>query len=238
MTTFNDLEIKIFADGANLDQIPKINKLNYIKGYTTNPSLMKNAGVTDYKEFAFKFMDLVGDAPVSFEVFADDVENMERQAIEISSWSKNIIIKIPITNSKGVSTKYLIKKLTDKNIACNITAIFTLKQILNILDFINKDTYCILSIFAGRIADTGIDPMPIFKDVKKIVESFNNIELLWASPRELLNIFQAEKSGCHIITAASDILNKIKLIDKNLDDYSLETVQMFYNDSLKAGYKL
>ena len=238
MKNLNDLNIKIFADGANLDKLNDYKNLDFIKGYTTNPSLMKNAGIVNYKDFALKFMELIGDVPVSFEVFADEMNEMELQASEISSWNKNIIIKVPITNSKGISTKNLIKDLTDKNISINVTAIFTLDQINEILDYINKNTYCILSIFAGRVADTGIDPIPIFAKAKNLVNNYKNIELLWASPRELLNIFQANDCGTDIITVSSSILDKFKYINNDLTQFSIETVKMFFEDSQKAGYKL
>ena len=238
MNTLNDLNINIYADGAEIEKLEEIKKLDFIKGFTTNPTLMKQAGIKNYKDFALKFTQIVGNYPVSFEVFSDDIAEMQKQAEEIASWNKNIIIKVPITNTKGESTKYLIKNLTDQEIPLNITAIFTINQINEVIDFINPKTYCILSIFAGRIADTGVDPVPLFKEIKKIVDIHSNIDLLWASPRELLNIFHANQSGADIITVHADILNKLKLINKDLNEYSIETVKMFYNDAQKAGFNI
>lgn len=228
--------IKIFADGANLKDIIELNKLPYVKGFTTNPSLMKKAGVSDYKDFALEVLKYVKDKPVSFEVFADEINEMEEQAKIISSWGKNINIKIPITNTKGFSTADLISKLANGGIMCNVTAIFNINQIKKILEKLNKDKSIILSVFAGRIADTGIDPVPVMEEIVNYSKSHYKAEILWASPRELINIYQADEVGCHIITVQKDILNKIKLIGKNLDEYSLETVKVFYKDANDAAF--
>ena len=238
MVNMNDLKIEVFADGADLASMLELNDNVNIRGFTTNPSLMKKAGVKDYKNFAIELSQKIQDKPLSFEVFADDINQMEDQAHEINSWGKNINVKIPITNTKGVSTNDLIWKLTSQNIKCNVTAIFTIEQVKNLLGFINKDTYTIISIFAGRIADTGIDPIPLMQEAVDLTKLKANIKILWASPRELLNIFHADDSGCHIITVPSDILKKMNLINKNLDEFSLETVKMFYDDARNVGYKI
>ena len=233
-----NLNIKIFADGADLQTFEKLNQNHIIKGFTTNPTLMRKAGIKNYKNFANEILDIVKTKPVSFEVFADDIKEMEDQALEISSWGKNVNIKIPITNTKKQTTKNLIENLSKKNITCNVTAIFTINQCLEILEVLNHTNSTILSIFAGRIADTGINPAPMMSKIVELSKSKPKVEILWASPRELLNLFQADEVGCHIITMANDLLDKILLINKDLDEYSLETVLMFYNDALKADYKI
>ena len=232
------LNIKIFADGADISTFESLNKNNLISGFTTNPTLMRKVGIKNYKNFAKEILDIVKEKPVSFEVFADDIDEMEEQAFEISSWGKNVNIKIPITNTKKISTKNLIEKLSKNKIICNITAIFTLDQCAHVLEILSTGTPAILSIFAGRIADTGIDPMPIMKEAVQLSKSKSSVEILWASPRELLNLIQANDIGCHIITMPNDLINKISLIGKDLDEYSLETVLMFYNDALKADFKI
>ena len=234
----DDLKIKIFADGADLESIKILNKKNYIKGFTTNPSLMKKAGIKDYKDFAIKLLSEIKDKPISFEVFSDDIAEMEKQAEEIASWGENVNVKIPITNTKKVSTTELIRKLSAKGITCNITAIFTISQMQDVVEVLDKTTPAILSIFAGRIADTGIDPEKIITDSIILAKSKPKSEILWASTRENLNIFQAEKVGCHIITVPHDLLKKISNIGKNLEEFSLETVHGFYADALSAGYKI
>ena len=230
--------ISIYADGADLKQILQLNKLDYIEGFTTNPTLMKLSGIKNYKKFAINLLAHIKNKPISFEVFADDIYEMERQAYEIATWGKNINIKIPITNTKGVSTKKLISKLSKDGIICNVTAIFTKKQLYDLMTEIKKQSHIILSVFAGRIADTGVDPEPILKQCSKILKKFPNSKLLWASTREVFNIFQAARSGCQIITVPNDILLKLNNIKKNLNTFSIETVKMFYNDAQKAGYKI
>ncbi|MDA8537844.1 transaldolase [Candidatus Pelagibacter bacterium] len=234
----NDLSIKIFADGADLISIKKLNMNKDISGFTTNPSLMKKAGVLDYKKFCQDVLKITKNKPVSFEIFSDDLDEMYDQAKEIASWGKSIFVKIPITNSKGEKTSGLIKKLLEKNIKCNVTAILTIKQVEEIYEISNTKTEVIISIFAGRIADTGINPIPLMSEAVKICKDKKNIEILWASTRELINIFQANEINCQIITVPHDILKKTSLIGKNLDDLSLETVQMFLNDATKAGFKI
>lgn len=230
--------IKIFADGADLNSINKLNKNPIISGFTTNPTLMKSAGITNYKEFALSVLNNIKDKPISFEVFADDINEMKKQAIEIASWAENVNVKIPITNTKKESTVDLISELTQEGITCNVTAIFTTKQVKDLLLNLNKTSKVIISVFAGRIADTGIDPIEIMSESSKIIKDYENAELLWASPREILNIFQAISSNCDIITVPDNLLSKLNNIGKNLEDFSLETVKMFYNDAIKAGYSI
>ncbi len=209
-----------------------------ISGFTTNPSLMKKAGVTDYKKFCQDVLKITKDKPVSFEIFSDDLDKMYDQANEIASWGKSIFVKIPITNSKGEKTSGLIKKLLENKVKCNVTAILTIQQVKEIYEISNFETEVIISIFAGRIADTGIDPIPMMTEAVNICKTKKNIEILWASTRELINIYQANQINCQIITVPHDILKKIPLIGKNLDDLSLETVQTFLNDATKAGFKI
>ena len=238
MTDIQKLKIKIFADGADFESINKLNTKNYIKGFTTNPSLMKKAGIKDYKEFALKILSKIKDKPISFEVFSDDLIEMEKQAMEIASWGKNVNVKIPVTNTKKESTTEIIERLSNQGIECNITAIFTVNQLKNIVQVLNKNTPAILSVFAGRIADTGIDPENIMAECVQASKSKPKSEILWASTRELVNIFQADKIGCQIITVPHEILSKIDSIGKNLDDYSLDTVKSFYKDAVAAGFKI
>jgi len=238
MNKLKNLNIKIFADGADLVSIEKLNMDQNISGFTTNPSLMKKAGVTDYKKFCQDVLKITKDKPVSFEIFSDDLDQMYDQANEIASWGKSIFVKIPITNSKGEKTSGLIKKLLENKVKCNVTAILTIQQVKEIYEISNFETEVIISIFAGRIADTGIDPIPMMTEAVNICKTKKNIEILWASTRELINIYQANQINCQIITVPHDILKKIPLIGKNLDDLSLETVQMFLNDATKAGFKI
>ena len=238
MNKLKDLNIKIFADGADLFSIENLNMNKDISGFTTNPSLMKKAGVTDYKKFCQDVLKITKDKPVSFEIFSDDLDEMYDQANEIASWGKSIFVKIPITNSKGEKTSGLIKKLLENKIKCNVTAILTIQQVKEIYEISNSETDVIISIFAGRIADTGIDPILMMSEAVNICKTKKNIEILWASTRELINIFQANQINCQIITVPHDILKKISLIGKNLEDLSLETVQMFLTDATKAGYKI
>ena len=232
------MKIKIFADGADKDSILDMNNNSIIEGFTTNPTLMRKAGINDYEEFAKDILKLVIDKPVSFEVFADDFEQMEVQARLIASWGENVYVKIPITNSKGDSSSSLIHKLSKEGIKLNITAIFTQEQVKEVAVSLKNGSSAFVSIFAGRIADTGIDPVPQMQAALKLLEPIPNAELLWASPREVLNIYQAESIGCHIITATNDIIKKLDLKGKSLSDFSQETVEMFYRDSKEAGFKL
>ena len=242
MNDFNSLleklKIKIFADGADLESIIKLNEKIFIKGFTTNPSLMKKAGIVNYKDFALNVLDKIKKKPISFEVFSDDIAEMERQAEEIASWGENINVKIPITNTKKISTIKIIENLSNKGIQCNITAIFTTIQLGEVVEVLNKSTPAILSVFAGRIADTGLDPIDIMTQSINIAKTKPKSEILWASTRELVNIFQANKIGCQIITVPHEILSKINNVGKNLEDFSLETVKSFYKDATAAGYKI
>lgn len=236
MPSVKDLKIKIFADGANVTEMKKVYSEGIVRGFTTNPTLMKKDGVKDYVSFAKDVLSEIKTMPISFEVFTDDFESMERQAREIGSWGDNVFIKIPVTNTKGEPSYELIKKLSDDGMKLNVTAILTLEQIENVAKSINAETPAIVSLFAGRIADTGRDPIPYIKESLKILKSNANAELLWASSRELLNIFQAEECGCHIITVTNDLLKKLQMVDKDLKELSLDTVKMFYNDASSAGY--
>ena len=235
---FKDFKIKIFADGADLKSVENLNKEEFIKGFTTNPSLMKKAGITDYKSFSIDLIKLIGKKPISLEVFTDDIEEMEKQAKEISSWGDNVFVKIPITNTKGETTVGLVKKLLDFGIKCNVIAVFTLKQVKQIYENTNNKTNLIISIFSGRIADTGRNPIKTIEESIKMCESKKNIEILWASTRELYNIVEAEKCNCHIVTVPYEILNKFKNIGKDLDLMSIDTVKSFYKDALSAGFKI
>jgi transaldolase len=209
-----------------------------IKGFTTNPTLMRKAGVKDYRGFARDVLDLVTDRPVSFEVFSDEFDEMELQAREIASWGENVFVKIPITNTRGESSKPLIKRLSDAGVQINVTALMTAEQVQTILDSLAEGTRNFVSVFAGRVADTGRDPMPIMQRVVELLQSSPGVELIWASPRELLNVIQADQVGCHIITATDDVLKKLDVIGKDLDLFSLETVHMFWQDAEKAGYTI
>lgn len=230
--------IKLFADGADLDGMVEEYKKGIVSGFTTNPTLMKKAGVTSYEEFAKAALKAIPDLPISFEVFSDDFLGMEREARKIAEWGKNVYIKIPVTNTKGESTSPLVKKLSHDGLKLNVTAILTLNQVKTVAGALSPITPSIVSIFAGRIADTGVDPMPIMKDAVNILKEKPKAELLWASTRELLNLIQAESCGCHIITITNDILKKTPLVGKDLSQLSLETVQMFYSDAQSAGYKI
>ena len=238
MSELDKIKIKIFADGADLNTFRELNSKSYVKGFTTNPSLMRKNGVKNYKNFAKELLSEISDKSISFEVFEDDLVEMEKQANEIATWGKNIYVKIPITNTKGTSTHTLVKKLTDNNIPCNVTAIFTIEQVKIITDNISNNTPVILSVFAGRIADTGRDPLPLMRDCIDYSKNKKNIEILWASTRELLNIFQAESINCNIITVPNDLLKKLNNLNKNLEQYSKETVVDFYKDAKAAGYKI
>lgn len=238
MTNKDDLKIKLYADGAGLDQIKILNQQSHISGFTTNPSLIRQAGIEDYESFAKSLLGFVTEKSVSFEVFADDIDMMKKQALQIASWGRNVAVKIPVTNTKGDSTAELIGELTKEGISCNVTAIFTINQMLQLLKVIDANASVIFSIFAGRIADAGNDPEKTIKKAVELVKELPSAEILWASSRELYNIIQAQNCGCHIITVGHDLLNKINTFGKNLDQYSLETVKTFYEDALKSEYKI
>ena len=239
MIDLNSLNVKIFLDTANLEIIKNsLNNYPFIKGFTTNPSLMHKEGVKNYKEFCIKALKISSNLPISFEVFSDDIKQMEEEARIIHSWGGNSYVKIPITNTKNISTANIIKNLTKNGIKVNVTAIFTIEQISSILDFFDGSTPAILSVFAGRIADSGVDPNKIMSECSKIISSKKNLELLWASSRELLNIVHAEQTNSHIITISPEILDKIKLFNKDLNTFSLETVKNFFDDANKAGFNI
>lgn len=238
MTNLNDLGVQIFADGADLTVIAELCKNPLIKGFTTNPSLMRKASVRDYQAFAFDVLQVVRGRPISFEVFSDEAEEMEHQALEIASWGGNVFVKIPVTNTRGEFLGPLIERLSNSGVQVNVTALLTTEQVSRVSACLSPQTKSFVSVFAGRIADTGKDPVPVMAEAVRLLKWNPNAELIWASPRELLNIFQAESVGCHVITATSDILNKLQLIGKNLAQYSLETVQMFYQDALEAGFRI
>ena len=230
--------IKIFADGADKAGMLSMYNNPRIDGFTTNPTLMRKAGITDYIVFAKEILQTIDDKPVSFEVFADEFEEMERQAREMATWGSNVYVKIPVTNTKKLSSASLIKKLSAEGVQLNITAILSLEQVSEVADALKNGSSSFVSVFAGRIADTGVDPVPLMKRALEILKPVSNAELLWASPREVLNVYQAESIGCHIITATNDILKKLDLKGKDLEEYSLETVQMFFDDAQQAGYRL
>jgi transaldolase len=234
----NRLRIKLYADGANLQEMLDMANNANISGLTTNPTLMKKAGVVDYRRFAREVLEQVSSKPISFEVFSDDFRGMVSQAKEISTWGSNVFVKIPITNTSGELTTSVIKELSCEGIKLNVTAVMTYEQIEEVVEVIDKNVPYNLSIFAGRIADTGIDPISTIEFAVKALEKNANAEVIWASPRELLNVIQAENCGCQIITATTDVLRKIPLIGKDLNEYSRETVQMFHNDALEAGYEI
>ena len=233
-----DLKIKIFADGADFDGIMNMYKNEIISGFTTNPTLMRKAGIDNYKAFAKEILSFINDKPISFEVFADTNKEMIKQGLEIASWGKNVNVKIPITNSHGIFTGEAIKELSDNGVVVNVTAIMTIKQVEQVIKNLNTNTPSIISVFAGRIADTGVDPLPVMKKTLRIMESNKKSELIWASPRELLNIFQANEIGCHIITATNDILAKLGNVGKDLNQFSLETVKMFRDDAIASNFNI
>ncbi len=238
MPSVAKLKIKIYADGADIAGIKEMHKNPLIKGFTTNPTLMRNAGISDYKAFALDVLNVVSDRPVSFEVFADDFPTMKAQAMEIASWGDNVYVKIPVTNTKGEFAGPLIAELSKAGVKLNVTAIMPIEQIKAVGDALDAKTPAVVSVFAGRIADTGRDPVPLMAEGVKILKSKPLAELLWASPRELLNIFQADDIGCQVITVTNDLLKKLSLVGKDLGGYSLETVAMFYKDATAAGYDI
>ena len=230
--------IKLFADGADKQGILEMYNNPSIDGFTTNPTLMRKAGITDYVTFAKEILDEITDKPVSFEVFADEYKEMEQQALKISKWGENVYVKIPVMNTKKMASYELIRYLSLKGVKINITAIMTLEQVRMVSESVIGGPSCFVSVFAGRIADTGVDPVPLMRQALKILKIAPNAELLWASPREVFNVYQAESIGCPIITATNDILKKLNLKAKDLTEFSQETVQMFYQDAQASGFKL
>ena len=232
------LRIKIFADGADRAGMLEMAALPHIAGLTTNPTLMRKAGIADYRAFAKDILRAIPDKPISFEVFCDEFGEMERQANEIASWGQNVYVKIPITNCQGESSCALIRRLAKAGVKQNVTALMTLGQVRDVSQAICDGPASYISVFAGRVADTGRDPVPMMSAAVEMMKPFRNQELIWASPRELLNIFQADAIGCHVITVTNDVLKKLSLVGKDLGEYSLETVKMFYNDAKAAGFTL
>jgi transaldolase len=228
----------MFADGADKLGMLEMYRNPLIKGFTTNPTLMRKAGVADYREFALDILRAIPDRPISLEVFSDDFDEMERQAREIARWGDNVYVKIPVTNTLGESSERVIRTLTRAGVKVNVTALLTLDQVREVRATLAGGAPACISVFAGRVADTGRDPVPLMAAAVELLRPYPNIELIWASPRELLNIFQADAVGCHIITATNDILAKLRLVGKGLQESSLDTVKMFHDDALKAGFSL
>jgi transaldolase len=238
MTRLTQLGVKIFADGADRAGMLDLHKNPVIKGFTTNPTLMRNAGITDYEAFARDILQAIPDRPISLEVFSDDFAEMEAQARRIASWGKNVYVKIPVTNTQGESAVALVRALARAGVKQNVTALMTLAQVRDVAAALGSGPAACISVFAGRVADTGRDPVPMMAAAVQMLVMYPQIELIWASPRELLNIFHADQVGCHIITVTHDLLKKLALVGKDLDEYSLDTVKMFRNDAIKAGFKL
>jgi len=233
-----DLKVQIYSDGAKAEDLRKLSQDPLIKGFTTNPSLMRKAGVVDYEGFVREALSIVKDKPISFEVFADDFDGMKRQALKLAAMGDSIFVKIPITNTQGTSTLPLVSELSKEGVKLNITAILTLDQVTALAGVLSPKTAALVSVFAGRIADTGVDPVPLLKNAKKEIEHLKKAALLWASTREIFNIFEAEKAGCDIITVPPEFLAKLGLIGRDLGGYSLDTVRMFYRDATASAYQL
>jgi transaldolase len=233
-----DLKVKIFADGAEQTGMVEMYRNPMIKGFTTNPTLMRKAGITEYRRFARSILKAIPDRPISFEVFADDFAEMERQALDITSWGSNVYVKIPITNTRREPSFGLLRRLSKAKVKVNVTAVMTLEQVREAASCFAGDPASCISVFAGRIADTGRDPVPLMAAAVELLRPYPNLELIWASPRELLNIFQADSVGCHIITVTNDVLKKLSLVGRDLSEYSLDTVKMFFEDGAKAGFAL
>lgn len=238
MKNIETLKVKIFADGADKNGMLEMYEKPYIKGLTTNPTLMNKVGITDYRAFCKDILIHIKDKPISFEVFSDDFSEMERQALEIAGWGENVYVKIPVTNTRKETCYALVKKLAAQKVKLNVTALMTLDQVRNVVASLEPNVPSYVSVFAGRIADTGRDPVPMMAAAVNELKKAPSSELIWASPRELLNIFHANDIGCHVITVTNDILKKLSLVDYDLDVYSLDTVKMFYNDAVAAGYKI
>ena len=238
MKPIEQLKVKIFADGADLGGILELYRNPYITGFTTNPTLMRKSGISDYERFSRQVLEHITDRPISFEVFSDEFSEMERQARKIASWGKNVYVKIPVTNTRHESSEALVRCLASEGIQLNVTALMTLQQVMVVSKALENHALSYISVFVGRIADTGRDPMPLMKEAVEIMSPYGTQELIWASPRELLNIFHADEVGCHIITVTHDLLRKLSFVGKDLDEYSLDTVKMFHEDAQKAGFHL
>jgi transaldolase len=238
MKSVSDLQVKIFADGADRAGMLEMHAKPYIKGLTTNPTLMKKAGIADYRAFCKDILSEIRDKPLSFEVFCDDFPEMERQALEIASWGENVYVKIPVTNTMRQSACPLVRTLSARGVKLNVTALMTLSQVRDVAAALDPQVPSYVSVFAGRVADTGRDPVPMMAAAVELLRPLPRSELIWASPRELLNIFQADAIGCHVITVTNDILKKLQLVGFDLDEYSLDTVKMFRQDAMAAGFTL
>jgi len=238
MAAINNLKVKIFADGANKADILDLYAKPYIKGFTTNPTLMRKAGITDYRAFARDILRHVPDRPFSFEVFSDEFDEMEAQAREIATWGSHVYVKVPVTNTRGESACPLVRRLTQAGVKLNVTALMTLPQVRQVAKALAGGAPAYISVFAGRVADTGRDPTHLMSLAVKMLRDYPNIELIWASPRELLDIFHADAIRCHIITVTHDLLKKLDLVGKDLDEFSLDTVKMFRRDAVAAGFRL
>jgi transaldolase len=238
MKSVDRLKVKIFADGADLAGMLELYRQPFIKGFTTNPTLMRKAGITDYKGFAREVLAAIPDRPISFEVFSDEFAEMERQAHEIASWGDNVYVKIPVTNTRGELAAPLVARLSHRGVKLNVTALLPFEQVYEVTRALVGGAPACISVFAGRVADTGVDPVPLMREAVNMLREAPNAELIWASPRELLNIFQADEIGCHIITVTHDILKKLSLVGRDLGEYSLDTVKMFHSDAVHAGYRL
>lgn len=238
MKKVEQLKVKIFADGAEKAGMLEMAEKSWVQGLTTNPTLMRKVGISDYKAFAKDILGLIREKPISFEVFSDEFSEMERQAMEIASWGDNVYVKVPITNTRKEPIYPLIQKLVARKVKLNVTALMTLEQVKGTVEALDPAVPSYISVFAGRIADTGRDPLPLMVDSLKVMKTNPKAELIWASPRELLNIFQADEIGCHIITVTNDILKKLSLVGYDLSEYSLDTVKMFYKDGKAAGFEI
>jgi transaldolase len=238
MKSVSELRVQVFADGADKASMLELYRQPYIKGFTTNPTLMRKAGITDYERFALDILQHITDRPISFEVFADDETEMERQARKIARWARNVYVKIPVTNTRREPMYDLIRRLSADGIQVNATALLALDQVRHVAKALQGGAPSYISVFAGRVADTGRDPVPLMKAALELMAPEPNCQLVWASPRELLNIFQADEIGCHIITVTSDVLKKVSLVGKDLLEFSLETVRMFHDDAAHSGYTL
>jgi transaldolase len=236
VTTLHNLKVKIFADGADAPEMLEMYSKPFIKGLTTNPTLMRKAGISNYRAFAREILAQIRDKPLSFEVVCDEFAEMERQAVEIAGWADNVYVKIPVTNTRGEASYALIRRLASRGVKLNVTALMTLVQVREVVSALNPDVAGFVSVFAGRIADTGVDPLPLMAAAVQMLKTRSKAELIWASPREVLNIFHADSIGCHVVTATRDILEKLPLVGYNLDEYSLDTVRMFYRDAVAAGF--
>jgi transaldolase len=236
VTSIDSLKIKIFADGADAPEMLEMYSKPFIKGLTTNPTLMRKAGISNYRAFAREILAQIRDKPLSLEVVCDEFAEMEHQAFEISGWADNVYVKIPVTNTRGEASYALIRRLASRGVKLNVTAIMTLVQVREVVSALSPEVASFVSVFAGRIADTGVDPVPLMAEAVQMLKTRPKAELIWASPREVLNIFHADSIGCHVVTATHDILRKLPLVGYNLEEYSLDTVRMFYRDAVAAGF--